>query len=459
MSAQRGAAAPISRRRFLSQAAVVTGGGAAVLLAGGVRAASPNEPTDRSAFPLARAHGASEAQRWMELLYDSIRVENFTPNSASRAYAYAAIALYEAVLGGMPDFRSLSGQLTAMPRMPAANPRERYDWPSAGSAAMATAARRLLANGTPATLAAVEALATSQLEGRRLATRSDRLVERSAAHGRAVGTAVMDWADADGLSVIRAMPAYVPVVGPDKWRPTPPNFGVAIEPYWGLMRPFVLPSADACQPPPPIPYSEEVGSAFYAQAKRVHEVGLGLTAEQRATAIFWRDNPLTSGLPSGHWTMIETQLIDQLGLSLDRAAEMYARTGVALADSFISCWHEKYRTNLLRPISYIHAHIDPTWASWVNTPQFPEYTSGHSVASRAAATVLTDLFGSVPFVDTHRMPGLGTRSFPSFDAAANEAANSRLLGGIHYPMGIETGMEQGDWLGAEVLARLRTRRQ
>src|SRR5687768_11328646 len=128
---------------------------------------------------------------------------------------------------------------------------------------------------------------------------------------------------------------------------------------------------------------------------------------------------------------------------------MYARAGITLADAFISCWHEKYRTNLLRPVSYIRAHIDPNWLSWVNTRQFPEYTSGHSVASAAVAAVLTDLLGPVSFVDTHRMPGLGTRTFSSFDEAAEEAAGSRLLGGIHYPMGIERGMDQGAWLGAE----------
>lgn len=269
----------------------------------------------------------------------------------------------------------------------------------------------------------------------------------------------MDWADVDGLAVIRALPTYVPPTGPGKWVSTPPNFGPAIEPYWGQMRPFILPSADACFPGAHIPYDETPGSAFHRQAAHVREVGLALTEEQRFIAMFWRDNPLTSGLPAGHWFIIANQLADQLSLRLDDAAEMYARLGVALADAFISCWHAKYVYNLLRPVTYIQRFIDPAWASWVNTPQFPEFTSGHSVASQAAAVVLTDLFGEIAFTDTHRLtvpPSAGTRHHASFQAAAAEAATSRLYGGIHYPMGIEDGMAQGLRLGSIVLQRLQT---
>ncbi len=226
------------------------------------------------------------------------------------------------------------------------------------------------------------------------------------------------------------------------------------------MRPFVLPSADACFPPPPITYDETPGSAFHQQAMRVVDVRRDLTDEQRFIAMFWRDNPLTSGLPAGHWFLIGSQLVDQLGLRLDDAAEMFARLGTALADAFISCWHAKYVYNLLRPITYIQRVIDPAWTSFVNTPQFPEYVSGHSVASQAAAVVLTNLFGDVSFVDVNRLqppsPSAGTRSQTSFYAAAREAATSRLYGGIHYPMGIDVGLEQGTKVGELILNRVQT---
>lgn len=147
-------------------------------------------------------------------------------------------------------------------------------------------------------------------------------------------------------------------------------------------------------------------------------------------------------------------------MDLGTTVEVFARTGVALHEAFLSCWTWKYRLNLLRPVTYVRRHIDPAWSTFVNTPQFPEYTSGHSVASRAASTVLTELLGDVSFTDdSHRDRGMAARSFASFTAAADEAAQSRLYGGIHFPMGIDAGKDQGDEIGRLVIARLRTRRR
>ncbi len=455
---------PLSRRSFLRRAggaAAVVGGTAVVGLGPviGSRARAA-ETSARTLHPLAKAHDATVAQRWVGVLYDATRRENITPTAAARGYACMAVALYQAVCDGMPGYRSLVGQLNGLGPTPRAERGRRYDWPTAANAAMASMATALFPTAQSQTTAEITALEAVIGAERRLVADA-AVFDRSAVHGRSVGRAIVDWTHGDGLTEIRALPTYVPPVGPDKWQSTPPNFGPAIEPYWGRMRPFVLPSADACFPPPHVPYDETPGSGFHAQATRVVEVSAGLTDEQRLIAMFWRDNPLTSGLPAGHWFVIGNQLVDQLGLRLDDAAEMYARLGVALADAFISCWHAKYEINLLRPITYIRRLIDPAWSSFVNTPQFPEYTSGHSVASQAAAAVLTDLFGQVAFTDTNRLtepPSAGTRHFASFQAAADEAAGSRLYGGIHYPMGIEVGLEQGARVGAQVIRRLETSR-
>ena len=153
--------------------------------------------------------------------------------------------------------------------------------------------------------------------------------------------------------------------------------------------------------------------------------------------------------------MIENQLVDQLGLSLDRAAEMYGMVGITLADSFISCWSAKYQYNLLRPVSYIQSHIRRSWAPYIQTPPFPEYPSGHSVVSAAAADVLTSLLGPVAFTDTlHVADGEAPRHFTSFEAAANEAAISRLYGGIHYRSAIENGMRQGRCIADHLLRNI-----
>jgi hypothetical protein len=138
-----------------------------------------------------------------------------------------------------------------------------------------------------------------------------------------------------------------------------------------------------------------------------------------------------------------------LEIPLDRAREAYAKLGIAVADAFVACWATKYEHNLLRPVTYIRKVIDPSWSTLLPTPPFPEYTSGHSVQSGAAARVLTDLFGDVPFEDrTHEARGLPTRSSRSFQAAADEAAISRLYDGIHFRSAIARGLEQGACVGA-----------
>jgi hypothetical protein len=442
----------LDRRAFLRGV-----GGAAVAAASGGGVATPAAATpaaERAARPLAHAYDRTVAAAWIAGLYDQVLLEGFSPPAAARAYAYGAVALYEAVVGGMPERQTLAGQLTGLPALPQPDARARYDWPSAASAAALAVANALFA----ASRDAFARLHGEQIASRRNAGVASAAIERALDLGRRVGERVAAWADDDGYAATVGR-GYEPPVGRGLWERTPPNFGAAIEPYWGTLRPFALRSADECQPPPPIAYSEDPASAFYAQARRTYEVGLALTDEQRAIARFWTDNPRLSGLPAGHWLLIASQVIALRGLRLDGAVEVYARTALALADAFVSCWHEKYRTNLVRPVTYIKRFIDPAWNSFVNSPAFPEYTSGHSVASRAAATVLTDLFGTVAFTDDSHAPrGLPARSFASFDEAALEAATSRLYGGIHYQMGIDVGMAQGDRVGALHVARVRTRR-
>ncbi len=104
-------------------------------------------------------------------------------------------------------------------------------------------------------------------------------------------------------------------------------------------------------------------------------------------------------------------------------------------------------------------HIDARWSTHVNSPQFPEHTSGHSVASPAAAAVLTDRLGTFAFTDhSHDVRGHAPRTFASFGHAAQEAARSRLYGGIHFPHAIAAGLTQGERVGALVLQRVHTRR-
>jgi hypothetical protein len=240
------------------------------------------------------------------------------------------------------------------------------------------------------------------------------------------------------------------------WIPTPRLSGdkpqPALQPYWGDNRPFVLEDGETCMAAEHPPYSEESESAFYAEALEVYEVSQQLTPEQAAIALFWADDPGQTVTPPGHSISILTQILREEAVTLDFAAEAYARMGIAVNDAFIGCWNAKYAYNLIRPVSYIHALLDDSWMPIVDTPPFPEYPSGHSVQTGAATSVLIALFGGdYAFTDhTHDQQGLVPRSFTSFTEMENEAALSRLYGGIHYRAAIELGLEQGHCIGDQV---------
>ena len=163
--------------------------------------------------------------------------------------------------------------------------------------------------------------------------------------------------------------------------------------------------------------------------------------------------------PGGHWMGIVAVASREANADLLQSAEAYARTSLALADGFISAWDEKYRSSLVRPETVINGYLDEGWTPLLQTPPFPEYPSAHSVVSAAAATVLTQLYGpQVAFVDSTEVQfGLPARTFPSFEAAAQEAAISRLYGGIHFRPAIENGLVMGRGVGALVVARVHTR--
>ena len=183
-----------------------------------------------------------------------------------------------------------------------------------------------------------------------------------------------------------------------------------------------------------------------------------LTSEQRDIARFWSDDPMLSSTPPGHWIAIALGIFERDQIALDKSVDVLARIGVAEADAFIGCWNTKFEVNLLRPVTYIRTLIDPKWESLLITPPFPEYPSGHSTQSGAAASVLTQVFGeNFSFDDaSHERDGLNKRHYSSFWAAAQEAALSRLYGGIHFRAAIEQGLEQGRCIGGFVNA-LKTR--
>jgi hypothetical protein len=387
---------------------------------------------------------------WFDLFLDITATERLTPPVASRAFAYQGVALYEAVVPGLGTHQSLVGQLNGLVSVPQPLSGAGYHWPTVANAALATVARQLYSETSPASLGAIDDLEES-FEAEFAPQAGASVFSRSVEHGKAVGNAIYNWAFADGYFQNHNC-AYVPPQGTGLWAPTPPAFAAALEPCWGQLRNFVLDQPSTCQPLPPPPYDEHPQSPFYAEMAEVYNTTTNLTTAQRDIALFWADGG-GSITPPGHWVSVLNQLTTDNEWTLDVTCEAYAKLGVAVGESFISCWRAKYVHSLLRPVTCIRLVFDPAWSPPIGTPPFPEYTSGHSTQSGAAAQVLTDMFGHMAFEDhTHDADGLATRTFSSFFDAANEAALSRLYGGIHFRSANENGLEQGICIGEKVSA-------
>ena len=400
----------------------------------------------------------------MQRVTDVMTFDIFSPPQASRVYAYASVAAYEALAPTRPDLEPLAGQLTNFEAPPA--PEGQIHGPTASLYA-------LLAVGEAMTFSTddLDSYRAQAEESLRDAGMPRQLAARSREYGEAVARHVLAWAAEDGYAQTRGGQAYTVTDEPGTWRPTPPAYMDAVEPNWGVQRPFVLDSAAQFKPLPPHPYSLDPGTPFRREVDEVYRVTTDLTDEQQAIAAFWDCNPYalhTRGhamfatkkiTPGGHWMGIAAIASRQHGDDVAGAVEAYLRTSLALADGFISVWDEKYRSRLVRPETVINEHIDEAWEPLLQTPPFPEYSSGHSVISAAAAEALTALYGDgVAFVDSTEVPyGLPARPFASFRQAAEEAAISRLYGGIHYRMAAERGITQGRGVGALQVERVRTR--
>jgi len=206
---------------------------------------------------------------------------------------------------------------------------------------------------------------------------------------------------------------------------------------------------------------------FFKELREVYETSKMLSKEQREIANFWDCNPfalqqvghLEFGIkkisPGGHWMGITGIACKKQKLSLSKTAYVHTMVSIGIADAFISCWNNKYKYSRVRPVTAIKKLIDRGWSPLLQTPPFPEYTSGHSVISTTASTILTYLFGDhFSFTDDTEVEfGLPARKFNSFSTASKEAAISRLYGGIHFRDAIENGVKEGEQIGKFILTR------
>jgi hypothetical protein len=426
---------------------------------------SPALASESTVSPSATDYNAQVATAWFDLQLKLVReTPGFSPPVASRAFGYTGVTLYEAIVPGMPDYQSLAGQLNELTKLPRPVEGITYHWATVANSALATITGYLFPTASDENLAAIDTL-YSRFSDKFADEVNEYIFSRSVTQGRVVADAIYIWSLTDGghEGYIRNFPQdFVPPTGEGLWVPTPRTGGepqAALQPYWGNNRSFVLNFDEECQSPPHPDYSEDRQSIFYREVLEVYETAQNLTPEEIEIALFWADDPGQTSTPPGHSISILTQILRQEDASLSFAAEAYARMGIAVADAFIGCWQAKYIYNLVRPVTYIQQWMDGDWMPIVNTPPFPEYPSGHSVQSGAASVVFSGLFGeNYSFTDhTHDRLDMARRSFVSFTQMAEEAAISRLYGGIHYHFAIELGLEQGWCIGEQVNA-LRLRR-
>ena len=387
----------------------------------------------------------------------------FTPPVASRIYVYSSLASYEAIRFSKEGAGSIAEKLRDFGKMPKPEKGKTYNYTLAATKAFFTVVRNVKVFSVDSLQAYEESVYKNFKD-----ILDDSTYKRSLAFGDTTAKVILARAKTDGYLKSRGKPKHLGSNEPGRWRPTPPDYMDGVEWCWNTMKPMVMDSASQFKPPVPPPYSTDSGSVFFKGVKEVYAIGKALTEEQKLIARYWDDNPFVmehSGhmmfankkiTPGGHWMGIAAIAAKQTKADAVKTAQTYTLTAIALYDAFISCWDEKYRSNYIRPVTVINEKIDNGWSPFLQTPPFPEYTSGHSTITRAAATVLTALFGDhFAFQDTSDVRYIGLqRHFSSFIQAADEASVSRVYGGIHYRFSVNEGSVAGRKIGEQITKKL-----
>jgi hypothetical protein len=384
----------------------------------------------------------------------------FSPPVASRIFAYPNIAAYEILAQDTDKMNSFVGELNELTDIPKAVVADSINLKLAALIAHMELSKSLIFSEEK-----MEVLQDSLYADWTL--KNELEFNTAKDYAFTVIEHIKLWMNADNYNQTRTMPKFtVDTDDTSRWQPTPPSYMDGIEPHWNKIRPFVLDSAAQFKPKKHPEFSMEKGSKFHNELMEVYNISNEITAkgddsEEIQIAQFWDCNPFVSVTrghfmfatkkisPGAHWMGIVKIAARKSNADVAETINAYAKTSIALADGFISCWDEKYRSNLIRPETLINQTINQDWLPILQTPPFPEYSSGHSVISGAASTVLTAIFGDNFEYDddTEVRFGLPIRSYKSFNDAAAEAAVSRMYGGIHYRAAVDEGLIQGREVG------------
>jgi len=399
----------------------------------------------------------------IDQLTDVIVHDIFSPPVASRVYAYPCIAAYQVIHQSHPELKDLSQVLNGLGAAPIVEINSEVSYNLAAIYAFLKTGIALIFTEKMIQDYIVEF--ESKLDSLNVGA---QVIMDSKKYGEQVANNILQWAELDNYKESRSYPKYSISDDDSLWKPTPPAYMEGIEPHWREIRTMVLTSADQFKPAGPSEYNLNKSSIFFKETMEVYDTGNNLTTDQKSIASFWDCNPYVMNqkghmmfatkkiTPGGHWMGISSIAAKTANLNTAKSIESATFTAIALFDAFISCWDEKYRSSLVRPETVINEHIDKDWQPLLQTPPFPEHTSGHSVISTAAAHMLTALHGeNFSYKDDVELKyGLPIREYNSFKEAASEAAISRLYGGIHYMPAIEDGVDQGQKVGEFLINKL-----
>jgi hypothetical protein len=387
-----------------------------------------------------------------------------SPTYASRAIGYIGLTMYESVVPGYPDYQSVQPQLNGLPELPKPEDGLEYNWAASFNAGQAEILKGIYMQTSDANklkIDSLEALIEKKLTDH---TEDKAIIERSKAFGQKIAAAIYEWSKTDGGHRAYLHNFDKELEHPDfpgSWKP--PLYAQSfshhpLHPYWGENRTF-LKENDSLATPYMILYDPSKGSDYYNQYLAVYEKDLELTQQDKEVAIWWGDDPDDTFTPPGHSFYVATKAVEHYNVPLIKAAETYARVGMAVADAFRNCWKWKYHFFSERPNTFIPANIDESWESFWPDPPFPAFPSGHAINAGAMATVMEDLYDPFTFTDSShvnrerdhvRDVDFVPRTFSDFWSVAKETADSRFYGGIHTPQDNEVGLEEGRKIAGHV---------
>lgn len=389
----------------------------------------------------------------------------FSAPISARAYGYVTLGMYESSVELFPSLQSLSGQLNGFSRNNWKTEGQIFNWSVVANRVDFTLLNYFYRTMPPSNSIRIQNIFDSiqKSAGKR---ESQFIIDASIDYANRIAQEIIEWSKSDGAddAFFNNYPSsYAPPTCPSCWTKTTPGYFNSVLPYWGGNRPFLKNSKSVLAGCNVVAFSIDTASILYQDAKNILKTAKDSDPKYELIAEYWDDSPGYSGTPSGHLFILTRSIAIHEKLSPDSTLELYVKLGVALNEAFIHCWELKYANNFLRPITYIHRYIDAQFNTFIATPSFPEFPSGHSFQSGAGTEVLKAFFTDhMPFVDSTNVNRIdingSPRSFSSFSELGEEISISRFYGGIHFMTTLNTSLDFGQKIGNYVVNELKCRK-